>query len=513
MWIFTLIYPATKFILILCLFQSVLITSTSARVVYGRNPLTSSSLESAGVTNFSRSGERSLFGSKRKALHAALSHIFHARSPYLPENCVGNCITEHWLTQLESFPASRTGWFNLSFKSDTAVSNPVGLFWLSGKKMLQHFVTLTITGTDDEGAQDVDFVIDTGGDFTWLQCEPCTRCFSQKRQVFDPSSPHHLSFTKLKAGDLYCNILQRSSQGGGADGELCKYKIVYADTSWTRGYAGADHMRWLSLDESKYIYLENFSFGCGNDNDLQHVFGAGGVLSLGNAGDGISFLDQFKDVTGASFSYCLPIVGSDEGAGFLDIGDAAMPDPDGYNSTTFVGGRDDQGIAGLYYLDVVDFHMDGTSVGIPEGTFDFKPGKYGGFMVDSGTMIMDLVEEGYVPLRNAYRNAMIPQLGTNVVSGVMGLDTCWDITGKDVDLITAAKYGPTFRDGTRMTIGRIASFLTYVDISGNALWCLPVGIPESGQISIMGSYAQMQMHAVFNKVENVFQWRNDVDIC
>lgn len=49
---------------------------------------------------------------------------------------------------------------------------------------------------------DMSLVVDTGSDITWLQCAPCSNCYKQKEDVFDPTNSS--SYRALHCDNAIC---------------------------------------------------------------------------------------------------------------------------------------------------------------------------------------------------------------------------------------------------------------------------------------------------------------------
>ncbi|KAG6555066.1 hypothetical protein Mapa_003101 [Marchantia paleacea] len=277
------------------------------------------------------------------------------------------------------------------------------------------------------------------------------------------------------------------TQGLGADNEECAYQVGYMDGTNSIGYIGVDlHLRWWTPDFRRQVSLQYVGFGCGHTNHLNINSGVSGIFGLANQGNGVSVLEQFQRAVGSSFQLCFPIAGR-RTDGFIQIGDQNLPvaGRNGFSSTPFLN----KGMPGLYFVDVVDFHVNGVSVGIPPGTFNFFGANdlLGGFNIDSGSFFLILITGAFYHVRDAYRNAMRPQLGNTIITGRSGMDTCWDVSGKNMPNINAAQYGPIFRLGRAMVLRRIATFFTYISHKGNPMWCLPV--LQHTEMSIFGGYA------------------------
>lgn len=72
-------------------------------------------------------------------------------------------------------------------------------------------------------AREQYLVIDSGSDVIWLQCIPCTQCYSQSDPIFDPSSSS--SFSAVTCGSRVCHLVTGTSCDN--SDESCWYIYVY----------------------------------------------------------------------------------------------------------------------------------------------------------------------------------------------------------------------------------------------------------------------------------------------
>ncbi|KAK1308924.1 Aspartic proteinase nepenthesin-1 [Acorus calamus] len=70
---------------------------------------------------------------------------------------------------------------------------------------------------------------DTGSSRSWIQCKPCTSCYTQQDPIFDPSAS--LSYAYIACGATQCT--QSSDTSCSASG--CAYSVEYGDRSTTKG--------------------------------------------------------------------------------------------------------------------------------------------------------------------------------------------------------------------------------------------------------------------------------------
>ncbi|XP_073002053.1 aspartyl protease family protein At5g10770 isoform X2 [Typha latifolia] len=149
------------------------------------------------------------------------------------------------------------------------------------------------------GNEKMSMIVDTGSDLTWVQCKPCTACYSQQDPIFDPSISS--SYKTIACNSSVCDSLQLStgvSDFCDIDQPSCDYALSYGDGSYTRGVLAQD-----SINLAGNI-IESFLFGCGRNN--QGLFGGtSGLMGLGRSQ--ISLVSQTITQFGGVFSYCLPM--------------------------------------------------------------------------------------------------------------------------------------------------------------------------------------------------------------
>ncbi|KAJ6295315.1 hypothetical protein OIU78_023355 [Salix suchowensis] len=159
----------------------------------------------------------------------------------------------------------------------------------------------------------LSLIFDTGSDITWTQCQPCARsCYKQQEQIFDPSQS--TSYTNISCSSPVCSSLTSATGNTpGCASSTCVYGIKYVDSSFSKGFFGAEKLTLTPTDAFSNIY-----FGCGQDN--QGDFGgSAGLLGLGR--DKLSVVSQTAQKYNKIFSYCLP--SSSSSTGFLTFGGSA----------------------------------------------------------------------------------------------------------------------------------------------------------------------------------------------
>ncbi|WZZ47293.1 hypothetical protein YC2023_043552 [Brassica napus] len=223
--------------------------------------------------------------------------------------------------------------------------------------------------------------MDTASGLSWLQCRPCTNCYSQNIPIFDPSK----SITYRKEFCEPSDDIPKLTFD--AKTRTCRYSIKYVDDTGSRGTLASETLTFSAIygESSHSSSLRDVVFGCGHDNYGEPQQGTG-VLGLGYGK--YSLLHRF----GSKFSYCL---------GSLD-------DPS-YHYNVFVIGDlgADMGEPtsleienGMYYVGVEGISVDGTILPIEPWVFQRNyQSNSSGTIIDTGTSLTMLATEAYEPLK------------------------------------------------------------------------------------------------------------------
>ncbi|XP_054816911.1 aspartic proteinase CDR1-like [Prosopis cineraria] len=153
-------------------------------------------------------------------------------------------------------------------------------------------------------------VIDTGSDFTWLQCLPCIRCFNQGDldylhtdfnvglHAVDCTSPLCIQIVNPSVTEVLCD----------ADNCQCKYMMEYSDGSTSAGDVFHTLLR-LQTTPGNYVGFPRFIFGCSRETTGDFSTIASGIIGLGRAP--ASMISQIYDYIDGKFAYCLVPMGQD----------------------------------------------------------------------------------------------------------------------------------------------------------------------------------------------------------
>ena len=330
--------------------------------------------------------------------------------------------------------------------------------------------------------------MDTGSDITWLQCQPCRRCYPQSGPVFDPR--HSTSYREMGYDAPDCQALGRSG-GGDAKRMTCVYAVGYGDDGST---TVGDFIE-ETLTFAGGVQVPHMSIGCGHDNKGLFAAPAAGILGLGRGQ--ISCPSQIAalgyNVT--SFSYCLAdFFLSSPGrsvSSTLTIGDGAAA---GSPPPSFTPTVQNLNMATFYYVRLVGVSVGGVRVpGVTEDDLKLDPytGR-GGVILDSGTAVTRLARRAYIAFRDAFRAAAV-DLGQVSIGGPSGFfDTCYTMGGRAMKVPTVSMH---FAGGVELTLPP-KNYLIPVDSMGTV--CFAFAGTGDRSVSIIGNIQQQGFRVVYN---------------
>lgn len=325
-------------------------------------------------------------------------------------------------------------------------------------------------------AKSFSMVLDTGSDITWLQCDPCSKCYDQTDPRFDPKTSS--TYKSLSCDSQQCSALEKPS----CKINQCQYQVGYGDGSFTSGDFATET---LSFGKSENV--KNIAIGCGRNN--QGLFtGAAGLLGLG--GGSLSFPSQIK---ATSFSYCL-VHRDSTGSSTLDFNSGLTA-----GSVTAPLLRSPR-IRTFYYVGITGMSVGGKSLSIPESTFQLDAGGNGGIIVDCGTTITRLQTEAYNSLRDSFVEQT--QHLRRVASGVDLFDTCYDLSGASTVQVPTVSF--QFSGGKEWSLPA-NNYMIPIDSKGT--FCLAFA-PTSSSLSILGNVQQQGTRISFDLAKDVVGFAN-----
>ncbi|KAE8692390.1 Detected protein of unknown function [Hibiscus syriacus] len=165
-------------------------------------------------------------------------------------------------------------------------------------------------------------IVDTATDLTWIQCVPCTRCYSQGSSLFDP-----------EASSCDSQICQAWSGQQCFKTNDCQYNSTYPEGLSTLGILSSDTLS-IDSENGEKIAFPMSIFGCGRNNQVNFgQLGFAGIVGLG--GGPFSLVSQKGTQINHRFSYCF-VPHSTKSSGKLIFGQESITSLPGSVSTPLV---------------------------------------------------------------------------------------------------------------------------------------------------------------------------------
>nr|XP_043611736.1 aspartic proteinase CDR1-like [Erigeron canadensis] len=233
-------------------------------------------------------------------------------------------------------------------------------------------------------------IADSGSDLTWIQCEPCIKCYQQKAKLFNPKNSS--TYKSIPCESKICLVVSQLEKRCSRTKE-CRYSTSYSDGTVSDGIVASES---VTIGDK---VVPNIIFGCGFHNDGSFRDTWGGVVGLG--GGDASLVSQLMALVPGKFSYCLiPFPEPDDLSeksskltfGIQEFGPSfvstplVLLTPKTYYRVTFEG---------------VSVNGQRFNVGN-----ESNPSPIGNMIVDSGTTLTMLPTKVYNEVEAAIRNAV-----------------------------------------------------------------------------------------------------------
>ncbi|GAB4827860.1 hypothetical protein Ancab_034744 [Ancistrocladus abbreviatus] len=224
-------------------------------------------------------------------------------------------------------------------------------------------------------------IMDTGSDLIWMQCEPCSQCFSQPNPIYNPQDSS--SFSQLPCSSQLC-----------------------------QGYMGSKTFTFESTS------VPNIGFGYGENNQGDHSTFPVDVTEFWQSAAPCPHLLSQDNAN--QFSYCLTSVNS-TATSTLQIGSLSASTGGSTVTTPLIQIPQEPA---FYYLGLNDISGGGNPLNIPQGTFELNGDGTGGFIIDSGTTKTQLINSAYSMVKQAFTSQinLPPYTGPSV-----GFDCCFQL--------------------------------------------------------------------------------------
>lgn len=336
------------------------------------------------------------------------------------------------------------------------------------------------------------FILDTGSDLIWTQCQPCgNSCVAQNDSMYDPFQSS--SYTSVSCSNSLCSALNvpASVSFGFCDFLAnCRYYYEYGDLSYTSGVLGYETFSLGTAGSRTRASFPHLSFGCGRKQSGDFSNSAG-IIGLGRGP--LSLVSQIGSSFKNIFSYCLGSVDNASQISSLFLGKAATLGAD-YRATPLVPNNH---FPTFYYLGLDRISVAGKTVPIPKGAFQILEDGSRGLVIDSGSTITSLEDPGYMPFLNAVRSS-IPVRPVNA-SDTTGFDLCYNAT-------PALRF-PTitfhFAGGAKFVLPKNNSFIPFqLEDTGGVVCLAFASAGPAGSTSIFGNVQQQNFHIVYDLGHN-----------
>ncbi|KAL5548280.1 hypothetical protein UlMin_003511 [Ulmus minor] len=221
-------------------------------------------------------------------------------------------------------------------------------------------------------------LMDTGSGLVWTRCKPCSNCFNQTDQIFNPNTS--TTYKKLPCHHPLCRNRYRCVGGE------CVYSQRYAGGSSTKGVISSDNLLF-PLKNGSFKLVKDVIFGCSNDN--QNLFS--GILGLSSSPESLASQLGKRNPSNKRFSYCLPSHDTPVSTVLRFGKDILNPHPNPHKTQFLTQNRTTH----HYYLNLTDISVSGHRLNFEPGTFSIKNDGSGGCVIDSGSVSSYLDEKPY----------------------------------------------------------------------------------------------------------------------
>ncbi|CAL0302247.1 unnamed protein product [Lupinus luteus] len=231
---------------------------------------------------------------------------------------------------------------------------------------------------------DVVAGVDTGIDLLWVQCLPCTKCFTQIDPIFDPSKSK--TYKVASCSSRVCGLIKKNGCKKSAMSLKCKYEVLYEEGSSSSGDIAEETLTFDTNVRNSPIRVDKIIIGCGHKNE--RVFQpphSTGIVGLGNSD--ISLASQLGGPTHHKFSYCLSLQRNIPS--LFSFGEKAVVSGPGTVSTPLVSG-----CSPIYYY----LNLKGMTVADKRINYITPNSDAGNIVIDSGSTLTLLPADFYAKI-------------------------------------------------------------------------------------------------------------------
>ncbi|KAK8498045.1 hypothetical protein V6N13_121452 [Hibiscus sabdariffa] len=308
-------------------------------------------------------------------------------------------------------------------------------------------------------------IVDTASDLTWIQCVPCTQCYSQGSSPFDPDSsstyqafPCNSQICQAFSGQQYCFKTND-----------CQYNITYPEGSSTLGILSSDSLSFDSPNGERNTFPMSI-FGCGRDNLVNFgTLGFAGIVGLG--GGPFSLVSQKATQMNHRFSYCF-VPHSARSNGKLIFGQEPITSRPGAVSTPLVSKSPQT----FYYL---------TLEGVTVGGKTARPSSGQGNVVIASAITLTILEQ---ELYNGVEAMVKDAIGGKPVQDPSGIFNLCYGAGTNINVPDMVFHF----SGADVRLQPINTFQRNGD-----LVCMVI-VPTNNNPSVFGNYAQINFQVEYD---------------
>ncbi|KAJ0230987.1 Aspartyl protease family protein [Hirschfeldia incana] len=236
-------------------------------------------------------------------------------------------------------------------------------------------------------------ITDTGSDLSWVQCKPCEHCYKQNGPIFDKN--HSSTYKTEPCDSKPCKALSKKEKGCDKSRNICKYRYVYADQSFTEGHMATETIYIDSSSSGSPVSFPGTVFGCGYNNGGTFDQTGSGIIGLGSGP--LSLISQIGSSIGKKFSYCLSHTSSPtNGSGVIKLGTNSIPSKPSKGSAVLTTPLFNKPPKTYYYLNLEAITVGKTKIPYTRGggRYSLNEKATGNIIIDSGTTLT-LLESGF----------------------------------------------------------------------------------------------------------------------
>ncbi|KAL9682459.1 hypothetical protein QQ045_014257 [Rhodiola kirilowii] len=321
-------------------------------------------------------------------------------------------------------------------------------------------------------------VIDTGSTLLWIQCLPCTKCFHQLEQIFDPAKSS--TYSNVPCQFPECTNFQWHSCDRM---NHCNYHVTYMDSTTSSGFLSFEQLTIGTSDEG-LTKIPRVIIGCANENKAILKDGQiSGILGLGPKSESL------VHKVGKKFSYCLGNI-DDLSYPFNQLAMGESARLEGYSTPLYFGSHE-------YLITLEGISVGNKRLGVSGETFQGGQWVRAGLMIDSGTTYTFLATQGYLALKNEVAGLMeglLQQVPNLIIGNEYKLELCYkgnmkrDLKGFPVTTFHLA-------EGVDLVVDIDGMFKKV----GKDVFCMAViEVRESSGLSMLGILAQQYYNVGFD---------------